>query len=155
MSCTSKSQFSIKVAILWAKTKRAMFIKGLSFLKIVSLKESILYIVKSRTEVLINEKWLKIETNEYILNVKETGFKVHAVIADHHFANVNNISHLLKRHSRDKKLDIYHLENNKLFKTYLFFDIVHVIKNIKKVVFPSFNFDKFEDLIDVSEGFAS
>ena len=135
MSCTSKSQFSIKVAILWAKTKRAMFIKGLSFLKIVSLKESILYIAQSRTEVLINEKWLKIEINEYILNVKETGFKVHAVTADHHFANVNNFSHLLKTYSRDKKLYIYHLDNNKLFKTYLFFDIVHVIKNIKKLFF--------------------
>lgn len=109
----------------------------------------------SRTEVLINEKWLKIETNEYILNVKETGFKVQAVTADHHFANVNNFSQLLKTYSKDKKLYIYHLDNIKLFKTYLFFDIVHVIKNIKKVVFPSFNFDKFEDLIDVSEGFAS
>ena len=47
-------------------------------------------------------------------------------------------------------------------KTYLFFDIVYLIKNIrnnllnqKKFVFPAFKFDKFKDTIDVPEGYIS
>ena len=45
-------------------------------------------------------------------------------------------------------------------KTYLFFDIVHLIKNVrnnllskKKFVFPKFSFELFEDKIEVDAGF--
>ena len=45
-------------------------------------------------------------------------------------------------------------------KTYLFFDIVHLIKNvrnyllgIKKFSFPEFSFNKFEDEIKVKAGY--
>ena len=57
---------------------------------------------------------------------------------------------------------IYHPAYNETLKTYLFFDIVHLAKNIrnnllnrKKIVFPEFSFGEFRDLIEIINGFIS
>ena len=86
------------------------------------------------------------------------------------FEAADIISHLLNTYDGDKKLYIYYPANNILFiiqpiaALLLFksFNIAHLIKNIrnnllsrKKIVFPSFIFDKFEDIIDVPERFIS
>ena len=113
--------------------------KGIVIFMIVSLKQSISHVVKSRPEVSINGEWLKIEIEECILNLKETGFKVREVIADDHSANVNAFSHLLNRYDGDKKFCIYHPVNNRLFKTYLFFAIIYLIENIRNNLFSRKN----------------
>ena len=56
---------------------------------IVSLKQSILYVKKSCSQVSVNDEFLKKEIHKCILNLKETGFKVCAVIEDDHSANAN------------------------------------------------------------------
>ena len=56
---------------------------------IVSLKQSIPYVKKSCSQVSINGEFLKKEIQKCILNLKETGFKVCAVIEDDHSANAN------------------------------------------------------------------
>ena len=59
-----------------------------------------------------------------------------------------------------KKRYIYHPAYGRLLKTYLFFDIAHLIKNIRnsllnreKLVFPTFSFDKCDYITDDPEGF--
>ena len=54
---------------------------------------------------------------------------------------------------------IYHTAYNATLKTYLLFDIVHFLKNIrnnllnrKKLVFPEISFGKFRDLIEIPNG---
>ena len=75
-------------------------------------------------------------------------------------SNVRAYSELHKTYDGDSKLYIYHPACAGLMKTYLFFDIIHLIKNIrnnllnqKKFVFPSFSFDLFEDNIEVPAGY--
>ena len=77
--------------------------KEIVVFKIVTLKQSILYVIE---KVSINGRWLKKEIDESILNLKETGFKVHAGIADDHSANVNAFLHLLNAYDGYKKLYI-------------------------------------------------
>ena len=57
---------------------------------------------------------------------------------------------------------IDHPVYNETLKTYLLFDIVHLVKNSrnnflsrKKFVFPEFSFDEFRDLIEIPNGFIS
>jgi hypothetical protein len=132
--------------------------KGIVVFMIVSLKKSI-PLVSSRPEIKITGEWLKSAINNCIFNLNEVGFKVRAIITDNHPSNVTAFSLLHKMFDGDKKLFIYHPVS---MKTYLFFDIVHLIKNIrnnlllrKKFVFPSFKFDSFRDKIDVPEGYLS
>ena len=68
------------------------------------------------------------------------------VVTDNHSANVNAFSSLKEEYNSDSPLYIEHPSNHK--KTYLFFDNVHLVKNIrnnllngKKFVFPPFGFD--------------
>ena len=90
-----------------------------------------MYVLKSRAEVSVIGEWLKKEIEECISNLKGTGFKVRAVITDVHSANFNVFSHLLSTYDWEKKLYIYHSANNRLYKTYLYFDIVRLIKSIR------------------------
>ena len=59
-------------------------------------------------------------------------------------------------------MSIYHPAYNETLKTYLFFDIVHLVKNIRnnllnrqKFVFPEISFGEFRDLIEIPNGFIS
>ena len=87
---------------------------------------------------------MKQEIDEYCFNLKETGFKIRAVISDDHSANTNAFSHLLKVCDGDKRYYTYHPVCRRLLKIYVFFDNVHSIENIrnnlvnrKKFVFPT------------------
>ena len=75
----------------------------------------------------------------------KTGFKVRGVVTDNHPANVSAFNSLLKENTGD---ELYVVLPNADYRTYLFFDSVHLIKNIrnnllsaKKFVFPAFNFE--------------
>lgn len=90
---------------------------------------------------------VKKETDDCILKLNKTGFKICAVVADDHSANVNAFSYLRSICDGDKKRCIYDSANNRLFKTYLFFDMVCLLKIIrnthrsrKKIAFLSFGF---------------
>ena len=136
--------------------------KGIVVFMIVSLKKSIPYVVKSCAEVKINGAWLAGEIDSCILILKEAGFNARAVITDHHGSNVNAFHTLLNKYEGDKQLFINHTAYDGLMRTYLFFDMVHLVKNIrnnllnnKTFVFPSFEFNLFNDCIKVPGGFVS
>ena len=117
--------------------------KGIVVLMIAGLKKSIPYVIKACPEISINGDWLANEIAQSISTLSNNGFNVRAVVTDNHSANVSVFNMLLKKYETDSsRLFIKHLDNNN--KTYLFYDNVHLIKNIrnnlfnaKKFVFPT------------------
>ena len=134
--------------------------KGIVNFMIVGLQKSIPYVVKSSPEITITWEWLWKEVDKCITTLAEAGFNVRAVIADDHSSNVAAYKKLHEVYHGDSETYIFHPAYGGIQKTYLFFDIVHIIKNVrnnllnkKKFVYPKFSFNKFEDPIQVSDGY--
>ena len=132
---------------------------GIVNFMIVGLKQSIPLVVKSCPETKVSGAWLKERLDECISELASRGFKVRAVVADNHKSNVNAFSSMLKDYDGEKDISIFHPAYGKKIKTYLFYDMVHITKNIrnnllgkKKFVFPEFNFEHFRDAIHVPAG---
>ena len=69
---------------------------------------------------------------------------------------------MLNNYNGDQNFFIYHPAYNEKLKTYLFFDTVHLVKNIrnnllnrKKFIYPEFSFGEFRDLIEIINSFVS
>ena len=136
--------------------------KGIVVFMIVGMRESIPYVIKTCPEVSINGHWLHNEIDSSIYNLTDCGFQVRGVVCDNHSVNVRAFSELLKHYESESELFIHHSAYNGLMKTYLLFDMVHLIKNVrnnllnaKKFVFPSFEFSLFRDKIIFPDGFVS
>ena len=107
------------------------------------------YAVKSCPIVSISGSWLSNEIDSCIFNLQSSGFKVRAVVTDNHSSNVSAFACLLKKYcNTSSTLFINHPAYRNSLKTYLFYDMVHIIKNVRnnllhaeKFVFPSFQFD--------------
>ena len=134
--------------------------KGIVAFMIVGIDKSIPYVVKSSPEVTITGEWLTKQIDECISTVAKAGFNVRAVIADDHSTNTSAYSKLHNKYDGDSQTYIKHPAYGGNMKTYLFFDMVHLIKNVrnnllnkKKFVFPKFSFDLFEDKIEVGDGY--
>ena len=119
--------------------------EGLVGFMIVGLKQSIPYIIKSIPETKIEEEILKsIETLHSI------NFKVRGIVADNHSTNVSACSKILCSNGFDKNdLAVVTKDGSKI---YLFFDSVHLMKNIRnnllnnrRFLFPAFSFSGFYD----------
>ena len=89
-------------------------------------------------------------------SLQESGFNVRGVVSDDHSTNVNAYSELLKDFGQSPD-DLFITMNGK--KIYLFFDTVHLIKNVrnnllnrKRFLFPEFHFDGFYDNVEVKGG---
>ena len=74
----------------------------------------------------------------------QIGFKIRGLMTDNHSTNVAVFNMLLNESDGDKKQ--YFCLPNADHRTYIFFDSVHLVKNIrnnllneKKFVFPEFN----------------
>ena len=105
--------------------------KGIAVFMIVSLK-SIPIVIHSLPETKITGKWLKCEVNKCILDLAEVGFKVRAVVTDGHPSNVNSFTQLQEMFDGDNKTFIKHPAYADLVKkTYQFFDVVGIFKNIR------------------------
>ena len=132
---------------------------GIVCFMIVGFKKNIPFVVKSSPEVKVTGKWLKEQLDDCIHQLMERGFKVRAVVADNHKSNVSAFNSMLKDYPGEDNIAIYHPAYKGDLKTYLFYDMVHVIKNVrnnllssKKLVFPEFSFDKFHDPVNVHHG---
>ena len=108
--------------------------KGVVALMIQGLKKSISFVIKALPETKITGEWLAQHISECISCLSKVGFNVCAVVTDNHSSNVNAFKCLLYTYgTNDSKL---------------FFDNVHLMKNVrnnlfnvKKFVFPSFTFN--------------
>ena len=120
--------------------------KGIKVFIICGLKASFPIAVKACPEISLNGEWVATHMADCISILSESGFKVRVIVTDNHSSNVNAFKALKKIfHSQasDSSLFVQHSENPT--KTYLFFDNVHFLKNIrnnllnsKKFVFPIF-----------------
>ena len=118
--------------------------KGIVAFMVVGLKQSIPYVIQAIPEVSFTGKWLSERMAENIHNLIQAGFCVRGIVTDNHSANINAFSSLVKTFNSESNLDIEHAQNHGK-KTYLFYDSVHLVKNIrnnllngKKFVFPKF-----------------
>ena len=123
---------------------------GIVCFMIVGLTKNIPFVVKSSPEIKVTGKWLKEQLDDCIFKLKERGFRVRAVVADNHKSNVSAFTSMLKEYGGEGDISIFHPAYKNELKTYLFYDMVHIIKNVrnnllssKKFVFPDFKFDKF------------
>ena len=119
--------------------------KGVAIFMIVGLQKSIPFVVQALPEVHISGKWLADKIDNCIGTLCETGFLVRAVCTDNHSSNVNSFKRLRKLYAGDDCSFLHPLNNQK--RTYLLFDTVHIVKNIRnnllasrKFVFPTFEF---------------
>ena len=85
------------------------------------------------------------------------GFNVRAIVTDNHSANVMAFNKLLKSYGGVDDIYLGNFPNSKI---YLFFNTVHLLKNIrsnllntKKFVFPEFYFSNGDIKISVEAGY--
>ena len=131
--------------------------EGLVGFMIVGLKQSIPYIIKSIPETKIEGEWLKEEIFKSIETLHSINFKERGIVADNHSTNVSAYSKILCSNGFDKNdLAVVTKDGSKM---YLFFDSVHLMKNIrnnllnnKRFLFPAFSFSGFYDQINCDGG---
>ena len=133
--------------------------KGIVAFMVVGVKSSTPYVIKATPEVTIKGKWLADEIDGCVSLLAENGFRVRAVVTDNHSTNVNAFKVLKKKHKSESEYFIEHPKNHGK-KTYLFYDNVHLLKNIrnnllsnKKFVFPAFDFTFGDKTISSPDGY--
>ena len=138
--------------------------KGVVVFMIVGMKESIPYVVKAFPETPISSSWLSDQIDECIDRLADCRFNVRAVVADNHSANVNAFSDLHKKYGTDTDASCYYIEHqkNNNRRTYLFYDNLHLVKNIrnnllnvKKYVFTAFESKIGEETFSCPAGYIS
>ena len=119
--------------------------KGIVAFMVFGLKQSTPFVVRAIPEVRFNGQWLCDKISSNIENLGNTGFCVRGLVADNHSSNVNAFTSLKDLFHSESKLFFEHSANPGK-RTYIFFDIVHLIKNIrskllnaKKFVVPEFS----------------
>ena len=121
-------------------------------------KKKFNFVIRAILEVKIEGKWLADHVDECITSLQENGFHVGGVVSDNHSTNVSAFSHLMHKYKNTNHVSsITHPKKKTVIN--LFFDAVHLLKNIrnnllnsKRFIFPAFYFDQFHDVIDVHAG---
>ena len=140
--------------VLGADENGELFKGIVSFM--IGLQSNVPYVVKACPEREITGEWLKEELLSCIHVLHENGFNVRGVVSDDHATNVCAYKKLLTDNGQDAD-DLCLVLNER--KIYLFFDTVHLVKNVrnnllnrKRFLFPSFRFTGFYDDITVPGG---
>ena len=132
--------------------------KGIVVFMIQGLKHTVPLVVKASPEVSVSGQWLASYLSDCIESLGNAGFNVRGIVTDNHSANVSAFNHLQKMFpsSLGDVLCMQHPQNSS--KTYLFFDTVHLVKNIRnnllnasKFVFPAFSFSLKDQVLASSE----
>ena len=123
------------------------------------MRKNIPVVIKAKPETKISGKWLKTEMEESIGSLNEMGFKVRGVLTDNHSSNVSAFSYLISSYGFDSNIHGIKYPSSSDVVTYLFYDTVHLVKNIrnnllnnKRFIFPKFEFHDFYDPIVVPAG---
>ena len=130
--------------------------KGVMTFMINSLKKSIHFVVKAIPEIKIEQKWLPEHVDNYITSLNRVTFNVCAIISDNYSTNVLALKYLFNMNGNEQNGEnVINHPSNRTNQIYLFFDPVHLLKNIRnnifnsqRFIFASFKFDQFFDLID-------
>ena len=134
--------------------------KGILTFMIVGLKKNIPMVIKAVPETKIKGKMVSFNIEDSIKSLHEVGFQVRAVISDNHPSNVAAFRDLSEKFGISPNENAITFPfNSELSTIYLFFDSVHLLKNIrnnllnaKRFLFPLFSFSEFYDDISVPGG---
>jgi len=134
--------------------------KGIMTFMIVGLRKNIPFVIKAVPESKIDGKWISSNIEESIKSLHEIGFQVRAVISDNHPSNIAAFRDLCQKFgivTHENAISLLSKSNSTPI--YLFYDSVHLLKNIrnnllnsKRFIFPPFAFDQFYDEINVPGG---
>ena len=131
--------------------------KGIIAIMIQGLKNSLPFVIKVIPEVTLRGDWLSDELSKAVSMLCHEGFNVRAVVTDNHSTNVSAFNKLISEFGTGSDLFIKHPSCNK--KTYLFFDNVHLVKNIrnnllatKMFAFPAIDIAIGANMITSPEG---
>ena len=129
---------------------------GIVVFMVVSLKESIPFVVKACPEFKITGEWLCCQMEETLETLSTSSFKVRAVVTDNHATNVLAFKIIWSKYGVEDNDLYFTFIENKIFNLY---DSVHLMKNIrnnllnaKRFAFPFFDFLEFEDSIMFDAG---
>ena len=130
--------------------------KSIVCFMIIGLKENVPYVVKAAPVTFINNELLKVELLNCLELLITGGFNVRAVICDNDTANVSAFTKLILQFGEDNESLFINFQSQKV---YLFYDTVHLIKNVrnnllskKRLVFPQICFFEFNDDVIVNPG---
>ena len=134
--------------------------KGILTFMIVGLKKNIPMVIKAVPETKIEGKMVSFNIEDSIKSLHEVGFQVRSVISDNHPSNVAAFRDLSEKFGISPNENAITFPfNSELSTIYLFFDSVHLLKNIrnnllnaKRFLFPLFSFSEFYDDISVPGG---
>ena len=132
--------------------------KGIVVFMVVGLKKSVSYVVKAIPEIKVTGDLVANGIKQVIESLTGAGFNVRGVVSDNHSANVSAFRKLLVEFGNHQSdLFIQHPSNKD--KTYLFYDNVHILKNIrnnlllaKTFSFPAFSFSVMNKVVECSDG---
>ena len=130
--------------------------KGVMCFMIVGLKSNVPYVIKAVPEKKVEGEWVKKELLDCLNVLQENGFNVRGTVCDNHSTNVLAYKSLLLEHGQNCD-DLFIMLNGR--KIYLFYDTVHLIKNVrnnllnrKRFLFPEFHFSDLYDDVHVTGG---
>jgi len=144
------------------RDENGSFYNGIVVFMIVGLKKSIPFVVKSCPKTTLSGNWLSKEILSCIEVLNWAGFDVRGIVCDNHPANVNAFKDILSQFpsSEDQYWVIFPSNGTK--KTYVFFDNVHLVKNVrnnlfgaKKFVFGEFSFEEGQAKLEFPAGYIS
>ena len=102
--------------------------KGVVSFMIAGLKSNVPYNIRSVPEIEIKGNWLKEKILRVIDVLHDVGFNVRGVVCDHHPSNVSAFREIVSDYAKkDDELRVW--TNDKPI--YLFYDPVHLIKNVR------------------------
>ena len=120
---------------------------------IVGVRKNVPFVVKAVPESKIEGKWLSGQIIETIQSLHEIGFHVRAVISDNHPSNVSAFNELFSKYGSESHENVILHHSTSGWRTYLFYDSVHLLKNVRnnllnsrQFIFPEFHFSDFISL---------
>lgn len=129
---------------------------GLVCFMIIGLTKTIPYVLYSLPKKNLKGDWLRDAILKCIKTLQDIGYHVRGVVCDNHSSNVSAYRKLLTEFAENTS-DLSIMINNEPI--YLFFDTVHLMKNIrnnllarKRFLFPSFHSDALQNSISVDGG---
>ena len=135
--------------------------RGIVVFMIQGLKKSRSIVIKAFSEIAVTGNWLAENLADCVRDLSKTGFRVRGIVSDNHAANVSAFNFLLKSYAAHET-EFFIDRPQSSCKTYLFYDNVHLLKNVRnnslnsqKFVFSSFHFSVNNCVVTSEAGYIS
>ena len=103
--------------------------KGIVIFMVLESKKSISIVINASLETAITGDWIASKLDECLSRLSKEGFKVRGIVTDNHSGNVKAFQTLTGQYPFGDLLCMKHSKS--VSNTYLFFDNIHLMKNIR------------------------